>query len=280
MWSMSIFQTHLSDRRVLQLSGPDRVDFLQNLVTQNVAELPEGACVMTALLTPQGKLLHDFLIFAEADALYIDCDASQADALFKKLSMYKLRANVDLSHAALRVFALWQEDGFACPPTAGFGQDPRHPGLGLRALVETKVTITLPEASLAAWHTNRIRLGIVQGPLDMAPGTVFPLDYGLAQIHGVDFQKGCFIGQEVTSRVHRKGSLKRKIHALTFAQDAPLVGSEISHGSRPVGHIVASHGCHAIALIREDARDEDLICETQSVVISGGVFAASAPEIS
>tara|TARA_B110000971_G_C20037304_1_gene515145 strand:+ start:5024 stop:5857 length:834 start_codon:yes stop_codon:yes gene_type:complete len=273
MWSMSIFQTHLTDRQVLQISGPERVDFLQNLVTQNVANLREGACVMAALLTPQGKLLHDFLIFAESDCFYLDCDASQADGLFKKLSMYKLRADVSLSQTPLRVFSLWQEDGFACPPTADFVEDPRHEGLGLRALVGAELAVSLPHASLEAWHANRIRLGIAQGPLDMVPGTVFPLDYGLAQIHGVDFQKGCFIGQEVTSRVHRKGNLKKKIHAVQFDQPAPKVGSEITNGARPCGEIVAAHGPHAIALIREDAREEPLTCDGQTVTIFGGIFA-------
>ena len=272
---MSIFQTELSDRRVLQISGADRVDFLQNLVTQNIADLPEGACVMAALLTPQGKLLHEFLIYAERDALLIDGDASQADALFKKLSLYKLRAEVSLTQTPLRVVSLWQEDGFACPPTAGFVQDPRHEGLGLRALMDTPTSNGLPEAPLEAWQENRIRLGVAQGALEMVPGSVFPLDYGLAQIHGVDFQKGCFIGQEVTSRVHRKGQLKRKIHAVTFAQTAPQGGREINHGERVCGKIVAAYGVHAIALIREDSRHELLTCDGQDVTISGGVFAAT-----
>jgi folate-binding protein YgfZ len=272
MCLMSIFQTPLSDRAVLQVSGPERFAFLQNLVTQNTANLPAGACVMAALLTPQGKLLHEFLLFAEADAFYIDCDASQAEALFKKLSLYKLRAEVSLSQTDLRVMALWQEDGFACPPTANFVQDPRHEGLGLRALVETQSTSALPSASLEAWHANRIRLGVAQGAGEMPPGTVFPLDFGLAQMHGVDFQKGCFIGQEVTSRIQRKGRLKKKIHAVGFAQSAPARGSEITAGTRACGEIIAAQGSHAIALIREDARDQALTCDGQNLTLMGGVF--------
>ncbi len=273
---MSIFQSHLTDRAVIRLEGADRVDFLQNLVTQEVSHLAEGSCVMAALLTPQGKLLHDFLIFSEANCFLLDCDATQADALLKKLSLYKLRADIALDITDLQVHALWQEDGHACPPTAHFIDDPRHEGLGLRGLFEGAPESPLPSAPLAHWHASRIKLGVPQGPSDMPPGTVFPLEYGFAQLNAVDFQKGCFIGQEVTSRTHRKGTLRKKIHNFRLDGAPPSLGSDISNGTRVCGQIVAISGENAIALVREDALHDELTAEGTKLSLSGSIFPDTA----
>lgn len=274
---MSIVQTHLSDRAVVQLSGSDRVDFLQNLVTQNVAQIPQGGCVMAALLTPQGKLLHDFLIHAENDCFYIDCAAAQAEALSKRLAMYKLRADVSLSMTDLQVYALWQEDGYPCPPMAGFVEDPRHEGLGLRGMFEAAPDVALPQQDVSAWQHNRLRLGIPQGPDEMPPGTVFPLEFGLQHIQAVDFQKGCFVGQEVTSRTHRKGRLRKSLRVIDIVGSAQS-GDEISAEARIVGHIVAvdAAGAGGLALIREDAMDSALRTEQAEIRAVGGLFDAPA----
>ena len=274
---MSIVQTHLSDRAVVQLSGSDRVDFLQNLVTQNVAQIPQGGCVMAALLTPQGKLLHDFLIHAENDCFYIDCAAAQAEALSKRLAMYKLRADVSLSMTDLQVYALWQEDGYPCPPMAGFVEDPRHEGLGLRGMFEAAPDVALPQQDVSAWQHNRLRLGIPQGPDEMPPGTVFPLEFGLQHIQAVDFQKGCFVGQEVTSRTHRKGRLRKSLRVIDIVGSAQS-GDEISAEARIVGHIVAvdATGAGGLALIREDAMASALRTAQAEIRAVGGLFDAPA----
>ena len=145
---MSIFHSPLTDRTILRIAGHDRIDFMQNLVTQDVARPQSGACVMAALLTPQGKLLYDFLIYVEDDALLIDCEAAEADALAKKLSLYKLRADVTIEATDLSVHALWQEDGLPCPPMTGFYQDPRHEGLGLRGFFDDRPTSPCPKEAL------------------------------------------------------------------------------------------------------------------------------------
>jgi folate-binding protein YgfZ len=275
MWSMSIFYTHLGDRAVLRINGADRVDFLQNLITQDVSKCGHDDAMMAALLTPQGKLLHDFLLLGEEDAFLIDCDAGQADALMKKLSLYKLRADVTLEKTDLAVHALWQEDGFPCPPASAFIEDPRHAGLGLRAVMAHYET-GLPQRPLADWHANRIRLGIAQGPHDMPPGTVFPLEYGFGVMQAIDFKKGCFIGQEVTSRTHRKGALRKKLHAVSFTGTAPAPHSDITAGERIVGEIVAVDGAQGLALIREDALHLDLQADASGVQPTGGLFAETA----
>lgn len=284
---MSIFHTRLNDRAVLRVTGADRIDFLQNLITQDVTKIGPDSCMMAALLTPQGKLLHDFLIYGEADGFLIDCAASQAAALMKKLSLYKLRADVQLHQTGLAVHALWQEDGFACPPAAGFFEDPRHEGLGLRGVFDS-YTAGLPDKPLAAWHANRIHLGIAEGPDDMPPGSVFPLEYGFGLMQAIDFQKGCFVGQEVTSRTHRKGSLRKKLHAIEL--DGPLEGplegpldepmpapqADIMAGERIVGTLVAITGTQGLALIREDALALALSADKTALRVTGGLFSADS----
>ena len=268
MLGMGIFHSLLTDRAVLRISGHDRVDFLQNLVTQNVAQPPSGSCVMAALLTPQGKLLYDFFIFVEDDSFLLDCDCDSAAALIKKLNLYKLRAAVTIAETDLTMHALWQADGLPCPSQAGFYEDPRAEGLGLRGFFETAPDTKLPVKPLDDWHMNRLKLGVPQGPLEMPPGTVFPLEYGMAERHAIDFQKGCFVGQEVTSRTHRKGRLRKKLHAITLAAADGQQGDALMAGDRIGGELVARRAQCGLALIREDAVAEKLTLNGAAVEIS------------
>ena len=270
---MSIFYSPLTDRAVLRIGGNDRVEFLQNLVTQDVARPQSGTCVMAALLTPQGKLLYDFFIYIETDALLIDCEAAQADALAKKLSLYKLRADVTIERTDLHINALWQEDGLPCPPMNGFYQDPRHDGLGLRGFFDAAPDAGLPEKPIDDWHMNRIKLGIPQGATEMPPGGIFPLEYGFADMQAIDFQKGCFVGQEVTSRTHRKGRLRKKLYPIVLSQAVGTNGDKLMAGDgnddaqRVGGELVARHDVFGLALLREDAKDEKLILGDAEVEI-------------
>ena len=267
MLSMGIYHSLLTDRAVLRISGTDRVDFLQNLVTQNVARPQSGSCVMAALLTPQGKLLHDFFIFIESDSFLLDCDADSAAALVKKLSLYKLRADVTIDETDLAMHAIWQEDGLPCPPQAGFYEDPRAEGLGLRGFLETAPDTKLPSKPLDDWHMNRLKLGVPQGPVEMPPGTVFPLEYGMAERQAIDFQKGCFVGQEVTSRTHRKGSLRKKLRVINLSVADGQQGDALMAGERVGGELVARRNQYALALIREDAVTEELTLNGATVEI-------------
>jgi folate-binding protein YgfZ len=268
---MSIFHSLLTDRAVLSIMGGDRIDFMQNLVTQDIARPPSATCVMAALLTPQGKLLYDFLIYVEDDALLIDCEAAQAEALAKKLSLYKLRADVTIERSALQIHALWQEDGLPCPPMNGFYQDPRREGLGLRGFFSASPDIALPERSADDWHANRIRCGVPQGALEMPPGSIFPLEYGFANMQAIDFQKGCFVGQEVTSRTHRKGSLRKKLYPIVLSQAMGASGDKlmVAGGDAPRvgGELVARHEMLGLALIREDAKTEKLTLNDAEIAI-------------
>lgn len=269
---MSIYQTILNDRKIIAVNGTDRVGFLQNLITQNIDGPTDGTCMMAALLTPQGKLLYDFIIYVEADRFLLDVDAQIAEACVKKLTLYKLRADVSVTLTDMQVCALWQEDGFPCPPMSGFYEDPRHEGLGLRGYFETVPQPSLPEKPLAAWHENRLKLGIAQGPTEMPPGSVFPLEYGFAQINAIDFKKGCFVGQEVTSRTHRKGSLRKKLRPIALPPTSAEQGTAIMTAERVAGELVAQSGTVGLALIREDAIAEPLHLPEGEVTPAAGLF--------
>ena len=272
---MSIFHTPLTDRTILRIAGDDRIDFMQNLVTQDVARPQNGACVMAALLTPQGKLLYDFLVYVEEDALLIDCEAAEAEALAKKLSLYKLRADVTIEATDLHIYALWQEDGLPCPPMSEFYEDPRNDGLGLRGFFTASPDIVLPEKSADDWHANRMRCGVPQGAMEMPPGSVFPLEYGFADMQAIDFQKGCFVGQEVTSRTHRKGSLRKKLYPIVLSQAVGASGDKLMTGNgnaqRVGGELVARHEMLGLALIREDAKTEKLTLNDTDIAIQSAV---------
>lgn len=270
---MSLYQTVLKNRAIVRIGGSEREAFLQNLLTQNINASQTQNCQMAALLTPQGKLAYDFLIFTEDDSFLLDCDGVIADELVKKLNLYRLRADVDIQRTDMCSVAIWQENGYPCPSALGFVTDPRHEGLGLRGVFDTPPDLSLPEGEFEDWRHNRIRLGVPEGADEMPPASVFPLEFGLAEMAGVDFKKGCFIGQEVTSRTHRKGQLRKKLWPISFADHAPQRGTAITNSTRQCGELIASSKNYALALIREDVEANDLRCDGKLFTRLPGVFA-------
>ena len=270
---MDLLLSEIENRAIVRIEGDERQAFLQNLLTQNLDVCTPNTCHMAALLTPQGKMAFDFLIYATHDAYLLDCDSAIVADLMKRLTLYKLRAKVDISLLDIGVWAIWQADGQPCPPQDGFYPDPRHAGLGLRGLFAQKPNVSVTDAASSDWQALRLRLGVPEGHEDMPNGKIFPLEFGLAQMGGVDFQKGCFVGQEVTSRTHRKGTLRKKLWPLQFQQQAPAEGSRIvTAKQRPCGEIVTASGSQAIALIREDALGEELLCEGAAFQRLDGLF--------
>ncbi len=204
----------LDDRAVLALGGAEARDFLQGLITNDMDACREGGAIYAALLTPQGKILSDFFIIPEVeDRLLIDCAASRAADLLKRLKLYRLRANVLIAlRPELAVAALWGEDdaGKIFHEIVRFA-DPRHPALGQRMIAERDVLARAVSAVMQRgdYHAHRLSLGIPDST-DLAPDTVFALDAGLEELNGVSFRKGCYIGQEVTARMKHRASARRR----------------------------------------------------------------------
>jgi len=239
----------LEDRGVVRVAGPDSSVFLHGLVTNDVEKLPQGQWRYAALLTPQGKILFDFLVFcAGADEFLLDAPADKTADLAKRLGFYKLRAKVTISNesAALAVVAAPE----------GEPADPRVPGLGARRIVARDAAPPPDAQARAAYEARRIALGTPQGGVDFAYGDVFPHDANMDLVNGVDFAKGCYVGQEVVSRMKHRGGVRKRVVRVRLDGAAPAPGAAILDGELPVGGLGAAIGENALALLRLDRVDD------------------------
>lgn len=223
----------LTDRAVIALSGPEARSFLQGLVTNDMTAPP----VYAALLTPQGKILFDFFVSEAQGALLIDCRKATRDALAKRLSMYKLRAKVEIV----------PRDDLAVV-TEG-PHDPRLAALGGRSIVPS----TTGEPGDAAYHARRLDLGVPEGE-DFGSDRMFAMDAGLDELHGISFEKGCYVGQELTARMkHRGKDLKRLLPIATADGSAlPARDTPVNSGPVELGAITSTYGTRGFALLRLD----------------------------
>ncbi len=235
----------LLDRAVIRLSGDDRRSFLQGLITQDIDSVSPGQAIFAALLTPQGKILFDFFIVDSDDTFLIDCSAAAAPALAKRLSLYKLRAHVTIEIDQSRsVLASKHEIEMAGVIAY---RDPRLDTLGWRAVVKEKIS----EAS-ADYETRRIALGVPEFARDFASDDIFLLDVNYDALSAVSYKKGCFVGQEVTSRMKRKGEVRKRTLIAESDGGALAKGAVISAGDSTLGEILSSVEGRALALIRMD----------------------------
>lgn len=258
---------HLSDRAVVGVSGPDAADFLQGLLTQSVAAAARGHIAFSALLAPQGKILFDFLVHAQEGGFAFDCAASFADALAKRLSLYRLRAKVEIARRSdLCVF--WAEGG-----TEG-DEDPRLPALGRRRIAPPGAGAA-PDGALA-YDRGRIALGVPEFGRDFGPEKMFLTDVNADALHGVDYRKGCFVGQEVTSRMKRKGEIRRRTLIARFEGTPPPKGAEIAAGGSTIGEILSGTEGAALALVRLD-RLEAARAASAAAVAGGIALALEVP---
>lgn len=257
------------DRVVLRVSGGDAESFLQGLLTNDVAGAEAQRGVYAALLTPQGKFLADMILWRpEQDRFLLDADAALAGDLQKRLTMYKLRAAVDIAvEETLAVLLCWAEDGGVvaeaetpADAVAG-GPDPRDARLGLRVIMDKAALAPAAEpaaspdglsGALEDWDSRRIALGVPAAGLDLRPNDAFPLEYGFERLNGVDFKKGCFVGQEVVARMKHKAELKKGLFHLAFDGPTPAAGSEVLAGEKTAGSIGSAREGRGLALLRLD----------------------------
>lgn len=234
----------LTDRAVVRIAGPDAGALLQNVLTLDVPSVDRRGSGYGALLTPQGKILWDYILHRQPDGYAADLRADQAEPFAKRLTLYKLRAKVDIAPAQeLAVFAEW-------PPSLEHPSDPRLAELGSRWVAPAGSVAT--DASTADWHRRRIALAIPEGGVDFVFGDAFPHDAAMDSLGGVAFEKGCYIGQEVVSRMRHRGTARRRIVALRAAGPLPGPGADILAGEHPVGRLGSSADGAAIGLARLD----------------------------
>jgi folate-binding protein YgfZ len=251
----------LEDRGIVRVSGEDATSFLQGLLTNDVEGLAPGEARYAALLTPQGKILFDMLVVrlpAEVGAVYLlECTAAQAADLTKRLGFYKLRAKVSIADESADhgVVAIWGAEPENAPG-AVFYADPRDSRLGWRAILPRAKAAAVAEANASSYEALRIGLGVPKGGVDFAYNDAFPHDAGLDILHGVDFDKGCYIGQEVVSRMRHRGTARKRVARVKVLAEAPPPGTPILDGELAVGTLGSSSGREALALLRIDRVEE------------------------
>jgi hypothetical protein len=267
-----------TDRAVLRITGEDAAKFLHGLVTSAVENLAPGAAVYTGLLTPQGKIVVDFLAVAiapeEGGGFVVDAPAALADELAKKLTFYKLRAKVQVAaRPDLAVAIVLDRE-----PSSDLGlvyPDPRHSGLGWRVVLPADGAAEALKAAGAAlvdpqvWQGRRIALGIPEGGKDFIYGDTFPHEADMDLLGGVDFHKGCFIGQEVVSRVERRDVARKRVLPVAFSDAAPEAGVEVKAGERALGYMGSAAGRLGMAMVRLDRAEEAL--KAGDKIAAGGV---------
>ncbi|MCA3324386.1 MAG: folate-binding protein YgfZ [Roseomonas sp.] len=237
----------LPDRAVLEISGEDRVAFLQGLISNDVTKARADQALWAALLTPQGKWLADFFVIATPEALLLDVEAAQLAMLIQRLSRFKLRARVALRDASAdwRVHAAWGE---GAPPEGLAARDPRLPEAGWRLLAGTGLP---SNASPADYAAHRLALGLPDGSKDMEAEKSVLLEGGFDELNGISWTKGCYMGQELTARTRYRGLLKRRLVPVAIDGPAPERGTPIlAADGAEAGEMRSSQGAQGLALLR------------------------------
>ncbi len=250
----------LPDRGVISVSGEDATPFLHGLVTQTIDTLKPGDATYAALLTPQGKVLFDFLVLRGNDGYLLDCPKANMADLTRRLGFYKLRAKVEIADKSdeLAVAAVWNSpDNVKLPDTVAVFTDPRAEGLGQRLIgPEDKLRMAAEKhgwtlAEPEDYDARRVGLGVPEGGKDYDFGDVFAHDACIDQLSGLDFYKGCYVGQEVVSRMHHRGTARKRFVAVR-GSDLPEPGAAITAGSTNLGKLTSTAGESGLALIRID----------------------------
>ncbi|QQO36125.1 folate-binding protein YgfZ [Bradyrhizobium diazoefficiens] len=278
----------LPDRGVIKVAGEDARNFLNGLVTTDLDKLKPGLGRFGALLTPQGKIIVDFLI-TEAPAghgggFLIDCPKALADGLATKLKFYKLRAKVTVDNLSndLGVLAAW--DGqLAAQPDLAFA-DPRNAELGTRILVPEDLKQKLSDligaelVDAADYEAHRIALGVPRGGLDFMYSDAFPHETNMDRLAGVDFDKGCYVGQEVVSRMQHRGTARTRSVKVLLEDSSPEAGVSVMAGDKSVGTMGSSAQGKGIALVRID-RVADALDAGQPLTAGGLALKLAEPDV-
>jgi len=245
----------LKDRACVTVRGEDWRGFLQGLLTNDVEALAVGEARFAALLTPQGRVLYDLFVVAEEGGALLDVEAEWREALIARLTMYRLRAKVEIAASDLPISAYPRAGGDPAsradgpPPSRGQSEvwvaDPRLPELGWRGYGMDG------DENPAAYETHRLTLG-VPGPNDWGTDKTYPIEANFDLLNGIDFAKGCFVGQETTSRMKRRGSIKSRMLPIAFEGPPPPPGTEILAGTLRAGEVLSGMEGRAVALVRLD----------------------------
>jgi folate-binding protein YgfZ len=273
---------HLVDRGVVRVTGEEAKSFLDGLVTCDLDRVAPGRPRYGGLLTPQGKILCDFIIFAAPDAdggYALDCARAQTSDLARRLGFYKLRAKVAVADVSehFGVIAGWGDSQRPGDRAGLAGEDPRLPALGWRAIVSSAKAMEAGGSEPDAYHGHRIALGVPEGGKDFSFGDAFPHEALMDQLHGVDFDKGCYVGQEVVSRMQHRGTARTRILPLVYDHGFAEHGADVTAGERTIGKTASSVEGRSLAMIRLD-RAADALAAGETIRAGGRPVRLEKPD--
>ena len=286
----------LADRGVVVVSGPDRQTFLQGLITNDIRKADDKKPIFAALLSAQGKYLHDFFIVAKGDEYWLDVEKIHLTELVTRLTQYKLRSAVRIEDrsATYRVFAAWSEPHEPSAAVAVLGQgvvyavdgmlypDPRLPQLGQRGFIKTHAPIGILTkhdrvVEYKQYDLHRLTLGVPDSSKDMIPDKSILLECGYDELNGIDFNKGCYVGQEVTARSKHRGTLHKFMYRVsTPGLTLPPFGSVITFEGREIGEMRSSQGNAGLAMLRID-EVKKARSNNKNIVFSEQIISAQLP---
>src|SRR5262249_37257324 len=260
-------------RGLVTVAGEDRTTFLQGLVSNDVRTVAADRAVYAALLSPQGRYLHDFFIAAIGETLYLDCEGARRDDLRRRLSIYRLRSKVALAEASADFvvallygadlaarFGLGDEPGAARPWEGGVVYiDPRLPELGARAILpraqagELLARVGLVPGEAADYDRLRLSPGVPDGSRDLPVEKAILLENGFDELHGIDWQKGCYMGQELTARTKYRGLVRKRLLPVEIEGPAPPAGTPVMAGDKEAGEMRSAAGDRGLAMLRPDS---------------------------
>jgi len=237
----------LGARALAEVAGPDWRVFLQGLISNDVETLKPGGMRFAALLTPQGRLLFDLFVIGGEDGCLLDIAAARREALIERLLIYRLRAKVEIRARTGVVCALWNAES----APAGWIADPRLAELGYRG-VDLEPPPGAERLDEAAYDAFRLRLGAPDAARDAPPDRTYPIEADMDLLNGIDFKKGCFVGQETTSRMKRRGGVRSRMLPIVFDGPPPPFGAEVLAGELRAGEVLSGCEGRAMALLRLD----------------------------
>ena len=277
MRAMSQRFADLPSRAVVQVKGPDWRGFLQGLISNDVEALLPGQMRFAALLTPQGRLLFDLFVVGQPDGCLLDVQAAERDALIQRLQIYRLRAKVEIAPDHRRLAALWSDDADGAGAPGGWIADPRLPALGFRSVgAEAPTGATTVDED--HYNAFRLSLGVPDPARDCLADKTYPIEADFDLLNGIDFNKGCYVGQETTSRMKRRGGVRSRMLPITFEGEPPPFGAEVMAGTLRAGEVLSGRTGRAMALLRLDRiQDATLTSDGRPVTVQHPSWVTAPP---
>jgi len=272
---MTSFACHLANRGVICIGGEDRRGFLQGLISNDINLCTHDNAIYAALLTPQGKFMHDLFMIEDGEVFLVDCEQARAENLLQRLAAYKLRAKVTLTDMR-KDFDVWGIDGQKAEHR---GQkiyaDPRLPELGRRAIVKKGIS-GFTSADFSVYDRHRLALGVADGSRDMLIEKSTLAEGNFDFLNGISWTKGCYVGQELTARMHYRGLAKKRLFPVKIIGTAPAFGDTVTLGSEEIGDMRSCAGDRGLALLNVE-KAEAAMRENTAPACGGSKLDVSKP---